>query len=163
MSWLSRWADTHKTQVVLLIEEQGAQKEVSLKRMDTVIISGKLKLFDLFTRTKEKALDCKDPALPSLVDECIQSWTDMTIADGEREAKQQQNFEKLQGCCASDLSALEGNLDQLKAVAGQVKDVDSGLRSEVARLTAEVRVCVCVCVRARSRVYTYAYIPVCTT
>ena len=87
----------------------------------------------------------------------------MTIADGEREAKQQQNFEKLQGCCASDLSALEGNLDQLKAVAGQVKDVDSGLRSEVARLTAEVRVCVCVCVRARSRVYTYAYIPVCTT
>ena len=53
-----------------------------------MIIAGKLKLFDLFTRTKAKALDCKDQELPKMVDECIGAWTDMTIAEGAREAKQ---------------------------------------------------------------------------
>ena len=53
-----------------------------------MIIAGKLKLFDLFTRTKEKALDCKDADMPKMVDDCINAWTEMTIGDGAREAKQ---------------------------------------------------------------------------
>ncbi len=42
--------------VTLTLDQKGVTKDVSLKRMDSVIISGKLKLFDHFTRIKEKAL-----------------------------------------------------------------------------------------------------------
>lgn len=56
-----------------------------------MIIAGKLKLFDLFTRTKERALECKDAEMPKMVDDCINAWTEMTIADGAREAKQVQS------------------------------------------------------------------------
>ena len=42
--------------VTLTLDQRGITKDVSLKRMDSVIISGKLKLFDHFTRIKEKAL-----------------------------------------------------------------------------------------------------------
>ena len=42
--------------VTLTLDQKGVTKDVSLKRMDSVIISGKLKLFDHFTKIKEKAL-----------------------------------------------------------------------------------------------------------
>ena len=128
------------TVIITVSKKGGASKDIALKRMDTVIIAGRLKLFDLFTRTKEKALDSKDELLPRMVDECIQAWTDMTIADCEREAKQTQNFHDMQEACGKSLTELETKLEELKAVATKMNNFDSDLRKEVERLKAALDV-----------------------
>ena len=54
-------SDVPGSTVKLTVDQKsGGTKEIALKRMNTVIIAGKLKLFDLFTRTKERAMDSTD-------------------------------------------------------------------------------------------------------
>jgi len=128
------------TVILTVSKKGGASKDIALKRMDTVIIAGRLKLFDLFTRTKEKALDSKDESLPHMVDECIQAWTDMTISDCQREAKQAQNFHDMQEACGKSLTELETKLEELMVVATKMQNFDSDLRKEVERLKSALDV-----------------------
>ena len=80
----------------MTISHQGSIKDVSLKRMDSHVIAGKLKISELFTSMKEKALDSNVPEFADVVNKCIDSWKGDIVNEAEREAKQTYNFHLLQ-------------------------------------------------------------------
>ena len=59
-----------------------------------------------------------------MVDQCIHAWTDMTIAEQQRESKQIHNFQDLQESCCTTLSELAKKLEELKTVAGKMQGYD---------------------------------------
>jgi len=60
-----------------------------------------------------------------MVDQCISAWTEMTVAEQQREAKQTQNVHDLQESCCKTHAELEMKLEELKAVAGKMQAFDS--------------------------------------
>ena len=60
-----------------------------------------------------------------MVDQCISAWTEMTVAEQQREAKQTQNVHDLQESCCKTHAELEMKLEELKAMAGKMQAFDS--------------------------------------
>ena len=89
-------SDVPGSTVRMTISHQGSIKDVSLKRMDSHVIAGKLKISELFTSMKEKALDSNVPEFADIVNKCIDSWKGDIVNEAEREAKQTYNFHLLQ-------------------------------------------------------------------
>src|SRR6056300_634798 len=85
-----------------------------MKRMATALIAPKLKLFDLFTQSKERAIDLKDKSMTDLIEGCINTWTEMTIADGEREEKMKSNAARVRTEGVQQCGELETNLKSMK-------------------------------------------------
>jgi hypothetical protein len=71
-----------------------------------------------------------------MVDQCIHAWTDMTIAEQQRESKQIHNFQDLQENCCTTLSELAKKLEELKMVAGKMQGFDSVFGHEMLFSTA---------------------------
>ena len=89
-------SDVPGSTVRMTISHQGSIKDISLKRMDSHVIAGKLKISELFTSMKERALDSNVPEFADIVNKCIDSWKGDIVNEAEREAKQTYNFHLLQ-------------------------------------------------------------------
>lgn len=101
--------DTPGTGVTLQIKRQqdGELRTVSLKRMPSIIISERLKLFDLFTELKEQDHNAQ---VTALADKCISAWTDMTSADTQRQENLYSSVMALQNDSSEWLQILDENL-----------------------------------------------------
>ena len=113
---------------------------MKIKRMATALIAPKLKLFDLFTQTKEAAMHMKDVEMHALVEACISTWTDMTIADGEREDKIKSNCAQVRCGCVERGKELETNLKEMKGLTADLMSLASfdSMRKSEAMLKADL-------------------------
>jgi len=125
--------------VVLDIQRKNrGQTQVKIKRMATSLIAPKLKLFDLFTQTKEAAMQMKDQKMHALVEACISTWTDMTIADGEREDKIKSNCAQVRCGCVECGKELETNLKEMKGLTADLMASFDTMRKGEAMLKADL-------------------------
>ena len=93
----------------------GNELDLSLKRMATSVIADKMRLFELFTAIKDRAIKSKDDEAWNRCDECIQLWTKMVVADAEHEDCIVSNVEALQKNCAQITDDLHAALERLAA------------------------------------------------
>jgi C-terminal processing protease CtpA/Prc/predicted nucleic acid-binding Zn-ribbon protein len=132
-------SDVPGSQVVLDIQKKsGGQTQVKLKRMTTALIAPKLKLFDLFTQTKDRAINLKDKNMMDLIEGCINTWTEMTIADGEREEKMKSNAARVRTEGVQQCGELETNLKSMKDLTADLMASFGTMRKREALLGAEV-------------------------
>lgn len=69
---------------------------VTLIRMASEIIADRANLFEIFTKIKGRSGFHNDVELATLVDDCVDLWTKMFIADQEHDNKIVQNVKALQ-------------------------------------------------------------------
>jgi hypothetical protein len=108
----SQGTDMPGTGVALQLKRQqdGEIRTVALKRMPSIIIAGRLKLYDLFTELKQRTAQDHTAQVNSLVDQCIETWTDMTSADTQRNENLYSSVMALQNDSSSWLQMLDDNL-----------------------------------------------------
>jgi C-terminal processing protease CtpA/Prc len=106
--------------------------------MATALIAPKLKLFDLFTQTKDRAINLKDKSMMDLIEGCINTWTEMTIADGEREEKMKSNAARVRTEGVQQCGELETNLKSMKDLTADLMASFETMRKREALLLAEL-------------------------
>ena len=125
--------------VTLDLQKQTGEKiQVRLSRMATALIAPKLQLFQTFTECKERALDMKDSAMIKLVESCISAWTEMTIADGEREDKIKCNAVRQRTECVTLSREQEVVLKDIQAVTMDLLASIESMRSNETQIALEL-------------------------
>ena len=87
-------------------------------------------------------MDLKDKneskGMLGMVDSCISSWTEMTIADGEREEKIKLNAAQVRAGCVEHGRVLEANIKDLKAMTSDLMASFEALRKSESLLKEEL-------------------------
>ena len=110
------------------VEVQGSKgiKKVVLRRMKVQAITDKVHMFHLFTEVKKAASVHKDTNMDKLVDQSIDHWTKMQIAEAEHDHRVCENVEAMQHLAQSTLAALTKELASMRGYSevlfGCIKD-----------------------------------------
>ena len=132
-------SDVPGTDVLLDVEKKGGgRKEVKLKRMAVALIAPKLQMFQKFTDCKEKAMELKDQGMLKLVEECISTWTEMTIADGEREEKIKASAACMREETVSEARDLDKTIRDIQVLTADLSASFDVLRENESKLKAEL-------------------------
>ncbi|EKX31360.1 hypothetical protein GUITHDRAFT_149349 [Guillardia theta CCMP2712] len=106
----------------------GKTTEIELKKMSTETIAAKLNLFDLFTKTKELAHD--NPAVSTMIDDCIEAWTEMTEKEGEKD---------LVRSCQQLIDELHERLKSLMEIGSEIEGHQKDFESKNIKLEQDIK------------------------
>ena len=109
--------------------KSGAKKTVTLLRMPSEAIADRRRLFELFTAMKARATLARGrETIESMIDNAIQLWTRMTIADSERDAKVRTKVMDMQTQSKNCLAQLSEKAEAKKALYFERHDDAMGFR-----------------------------------
>jgi hypothetical protein len=146
----------------------GAKKSVTLLRMPSEAIADRRRLFELFTAMKARAtLPRGRETIEGMIDNAIELWTRMTIADSEREAKVRKRVSDAQEAAQKLFTALKDAAETKKELFFErhddalgfkesIETLDDGIKQakvEHARVTLTLKVCKCTCHEPISRLH----------
>ena len=120
---------------------KGQSKQIVLRRMKVEAIADKHHMFHLFTEVKKAAGKHHDSGMSTLVDQSIDHWTKMLIADAEHDQKVCDNVEGMQHLAQETIETLTRELESMKAFSETIFG-ESGLLESFAGTLPCIFVCV---------------------
>jgi hypothetical protein len=128
-------SDVAGTPVTLTVKKggnTGPKKSVTLLRMPSEAIADRRRLFELFTAMKARStLPRGKETIEGMIDNAIELWTRMTIADGEREAKVRKKVSGAQDVAKKLFVKLKDAADTKKGLYFERHDDALGFRDSV--------------------------------
>lgn len=110
----------------------GNVRLVKLQRIATERIADRRRMFELFTLIKARGSELQDAKIPSTVDKCISTWTNMLVADAYHQQKAIKRFKSLQDQCIRWLDQLCQDLPARGRDSHGMQKPSLGERPEVA-------------------------------
>ena len=101
--------DVPGSELTLTVQKGGKAgnvRVVKLQRIATERIADRRRMFELFTLIKARGSELQDDKIPSTVDKCISTWTNMLVADAYHQQKATKRFKSLQEQCIRWLDQL---------------------------------------------------------
>jgi len=136
-------SDVAGTPVTLTVKKggnTGPKKSVTLLRMPSEAIADRRRLFELFTAMKARStLPRGKETIEGMIDNAIELWTRMTIADGEREAKVRKKVSGAQGAAKKLFVKLKDAADTKKDLYFERHDDALGFRDSVDALIQDLQ------------------------
>jgi hypothetical protein len=111
------------TSVTLTIKNQGTNvvQDVIVQRQLTAEVADKRKMFDLFTSISSRATRNRDADTLKDIEQALELWTDMLVAEEEKDARCVARMEAMQGDCDAWLAEL---LKLLENVDSELKGAE---------------------------------------
>jgi hypothetical protein len=101
--------DVPGSELTLTVQKGGKAgnvRVVKLQRIATERIADRRRMFELFTLIKARGSELQDDKIPSTVDKCISTWTNMLVADAYHQQKAIKRFKCLREQCIRWLDQL---------------------------------------------------------
>ena len=113
---------------------RGSIQQVTLVRMPNEEIVDRRRLFELFTRLKDHAKQHEEYAVAKMIDETIELWKQMVLADVVHDETIEKNVRALQAGIKENMQDLFNQLSQLQQLSRQLALETAAVRDECVQI-----------------------------